>query len=60
MSKRYLPLHGKLKNVYKQKRSFQAEIRKLKAELQPFKEKVEKKNLDMLDKVANRRSTRKI
>jgi hypothetical protein len=58
MAKRSFPLHRKLKNVYKQKRACQAEIRKLKAELQPFKEKVEKRNLDMLAKVATRRSTR--
>jgi hypothetical protein len=59
LAKRSLPLHRQLKNLYKQKRAFQAEIRKLKAELQPFKEKVTKRNLDILDKVANRRSTRK-
>jgi hypothetical protein len=33
MAKRSLPLHRKLKNVYKQKRAYQAEIKKLKAEL---------------------------
>jgi hypothetical protein len=59
MAKRSLPLHRKLKNVYKQKRACQAEIRKLKAELQPFKEQVAKRNLDILAKVATRRSTRK-
>jgi chromosome segregation ATPase len=58
MAKRYFPLHRKLKNVYRQKRACQAEIRKLKAELQPFREEVEKRNLDMLAKVATRRSTR--
>jgi hypothetical protein len=59
MAKRSLPLHKQLKNMYKQKRACQAEIRKLKAELQPFKEQVAKRNLDMLAKVATRRSTRK-
>jgi hypothetical protein len=58
MAKRFSPLHRKLKNVYKQKRACQAEIRKLKAELQPFREEVAKRNLDMLAKVATRRSTR--
>jgi hypothetical protein len=58
MAKRSLPIHRKLKNVYKQKRACQAEIRKLKAELHPFKEKVAKRNLDMLAKVATRRSTK--
>jgi hypothetical protein len=59
MDKRSLPLHKKLKNVYKHKRACQAELKKLKAELQPFKEKVAKRNLDMLAKVDTRRSTRK-
>jgi hypothetical protein len=59
MAKRSLPLHSQLNNVYKQKRACQAEIRKLKAELHPFKEKVAKRNLDMLAKVDTRRSTRK-
>jgi hypothetical protein len=58
MAKRSFPLHRQLKNVYRQKRACQDEIRKLKAELQPFREEVEKRNLDMLAKVATRRSTR--
>jgi hypothetical protein len=44
MDKRSLPLHRKLKNVYKHNRACQTEIRKLKAELQSFKEKVAKRN----------------
>jgi hypothetical protein len=60
MVTRYLPLHRKLKNVYKYKRACQAEIRKLKAELKPFKEQVAKMNLDILAKVATRRSIEKI
>jgi hypothetical protein len=59
MAKRFFPLHRKLKNVYRQNRTHQAEIRKLKAELQPFREEVAKRNLDMLAKVATRRSSRK-
>jgi hypothetical protein len=31
MAKRYLPLHKKLKNVYKQKRACQVEIKKIKS-----------------------------
>jgi hypothetical protein len=57
IAKRSLPLHRKLKNMYKQKRACQAKIRILKAELQPFTKKVGKRNLDMLAKVATSRST---
>jgi hypothetical protein len=42
LAKRSLPLHRQLKNVYRQKRACQAEIRRLKEELQPFKEQVAK------------------
>jgi hypothetical protein len=59
LAKRSLPLHRQLKNVYRKKRACQVEIRRLKEELQPFKEQVEKRNLDMLAHVATRRSTRK-
>jgi len=59
MTNRSLPLHRKLKNVYKQKIVFQVEIKKLKTELQPFKEHVAKRKLDILAKVATRRSTKK-
>jgi hypothetical protein len=58
LAKRFFPLHKKLKNVYRQNKTHQAKIRKLKAELQPFREEVEKRNLDMLAKVATRRSSR--
>jgi hypothetical protein len=58
LAKRFFPLHRKLKNVYRQNITHQAEIRKLKAELQPFREEVAKRNLDMLAKVATRRSSR--
>lgn len=36
--RRFLPLHRQLKNLYKQNRDLQSQIRKLKLELQPFKE----------------------
>jgi uncharacterized protein YaaN involved in tellurite resistance len=58
LAKRFFPLHRKLKNVYRKNKTHQAEIRKLKAELQPFREEVAKRNLDMLAKVATRRSSR--
>jgi uncharacterized protein YaaN involved in tellurite resistance len=58
LAKIFLPLHRQLKNLYRQNRSHQAQIRKLKAELQPFKEELAKRNLDMLAKVATRRSSR--
>jgi hypothetical protein len=38
----------------------QAQIRELKIELQPFKEELAKRNLDMLAKFATRRSSRVI
>jgi peptidoglycan hydrolase CwlO-like protein len=59
MVKISLPLHRQLKNVYRQKISYQDEIKRLKEELKPFKEKIEKINLDMLAHVDTRRSTRK-
>jgi uncharacterized protein YaaN involved in tellurite resistance len=58
LSKIFLPLHRKLKNIYSQNRSHQAQIGKLKAELQPFKEELAKRNIEMLTKVATRRSFR--
>jgi hypothetical protein len=36
--KRFMPLHRKLKNLYRKKRDLQAQIRRLKLELQPFRE----------------------
>jgi len=54
MVKRVFPLHRKLKNVYRQNITHQAEIRKLKVELQPFREELKKNNLDILNKVAPR------
>jgi len=58
LAKRFLPLHRKLKNVYRQNRACQDEITKLKAELHPFREEVAKRNLDMLAKVDTRRSSK--
>ena len=36
LAKIFLPLHRKLKNLYRQNKTHQDEIKKLKAELQPF------------------------
>jgi uncharacterized protein YaaN involved in tellurite resistance len=58
LAKIFLPLHRKLRNIYKKKRSHQAQIKKLKEKLQPFIEELAKRNLDMLAKVATRRSYR--
>jgi hypothetical protein len=48
VAKRFLPLHRKLKNLYRQDKYLQAQIRKLELELQPFKEEISKRNLDVL------------
>jgi hypothetical protein len=58
IAKRFRPLHRQIRNLYRQNKAYQAQIRKLKMELQPFKEEMAKKNLDMLAKVATRRSSR--
>jgi hypothetical protein len=58
IAKRFRPLHRQLKNLYRQNKAYQAQIRKLKMELQPFKEELAKRNMDMLAKFATRRSSR--
>jgi uncharacterized protein (DUF3084 family) len=60
VAKRFMPLHRQLKNLYIQNRDLQAHIRKLKLELQPFKEELAKSNLDVLAQAATRRSSRLI
>ena len=55
-----MPLHRKLKNLYIQKKDLQAQIRRLKLELQPFKEELAQRNLNMLDQAATKRSHRLI
>jgi hypothetical protein len=54
IAKRFRPLHRQLRNLYRQNKAYQAQIRKLKMELQPFKEELAKRNLDMLAKFATR------
>jgi hypothetical protein len=58
LAKISLPLHRQIRNLYRQNRSHQAQIRKLKAELYPFKQQLAKRNLDMMAKVSTRRSSR--
>jgi hypothetical protein len=59
MAKRSLPLHRNLRMCINRREFAKPRSGKLKVELQPFKEKVAKRNLDILAKVATRRSTRK-
>jgi Pyruvate/2-oxoacid:ferredoxin oxidoreductase gamma subunit len=47
-----LPLHKQLKNLYRQNRGFQSQNRKLKAELQHFKDELVQRNLNLLVEVA--------
>jgi hypothetical protein len=57
ISKRFLPLHRQLKNLYRQNKAHQTQIRELKAELHPLKEELSKKNIDMLAKAYTGRSS---
>jgi dsDNA-specific endonuclease/ATPase MutS2 len=47
-ARRAQPLHKKLKNLYKQNRGFQSQNRKLKVELQHFKDELAQRNLNVL------------
>jgi hypothetical protein len=40
IEKRFLPLHRRLKNLYRQNIGLKAQIRRLKLELKPFKEEL--------------------
>jgi hypothetical protein len=57
IAKIFRPLHGNLKNLYRHNIAYQSHIRGLKMELQPFIEDLAKKNLDILAKVATKRSS---
>jgi peptidoglycan hydrolase CwlO-like protein len=48
MVRRSLPLHRQVKNVYRKNKYFQAEIIRLKKELQQSKEHIVKRNMDLL------------
>jgi hypothetical protein len=58
ISKRFRPLHRQLKNLNRQNITYQIQIRVLNMELHPFREELSKRNLDALDQVAIRRSSR--
>jgi predicted RNase H-like nuclease (RuvC/YqgF family) len=47
-ARRSQPLHKQLKNLYRKNRYFQSQNRKLKAELQQFKDEVAQRNMNML------------
>jgi uncharacterized protein YfcZ (UPF0381/DUF406 family) len=51
-ARRALPLHKQLKNLYRKNRDFQSQNRKLKAELQHFKDEVAQRNLNVLVEAA--------
>ena len=58
IAKRFRPLHGQLKNLYKQNIAYQSQIRGINMEMQPFREELAKRNSDVLAQVATRRSYR--
>jgi len=58
IAKRFRPLHEKLKNLYRKNIAYQSQIKGLTMALQTFKEELAKKSLDILAKVATRRSSR--
>jgi uncharacterized protein YaaN involved in tellurite resistance len=60
VAKIFMPLHRQLQNLYGQNRGLQAQIRRLKLELQPFKEELAHRNLNMLAQAATKRSSRLI
>jgi hypothetical protein len=51
-ARKALPLRKQLKNLYRQNRGFQAQNRKLKAELKHFQDEVTQKNLQVLVEAA--------
>jgi hypothetical protein len=51
-ARRSLPLHRKLKTLYRKNISFQSQNRKLKEELQPFKDELAQRNLNVLVQAA--------
>jgi hypothetical protein len=55
-ARRFLPLHRQLKNLYRKNRSFQSQNRKLKEELQPFKDDLAQRNLNVLVQAAIERN----
>jgi uncharacterized protein YaaN involved in tellurite resistance len=58
VAKIFMPLHRNIQNLYRQNRGLQAQIRRLKLELQHFKEVLAQRNLNILSQSATRRSSR--
>jgi hypothetical protein len=57
-TKRFFPLHRKLRNLYKENKDLQSQIINIKLELHPFKDELAQKNINVLAHVATKRSTR--
>jgi hypothetical protein len=55
-TRRFLPLHRKLKTLYRQNKSIQSQNRKLKEELYPFKDDLSQRNLNFLAKLVVEKS----
>ena len=54
----FMPLHRKLRNLYRKNRDLQSHNRNIKVELQPFKDELAQRNLNVLAQAATRRSVR--
>ena len=52
VARRALPLHKQLKNLYRKNRGFQSQNRKLKEELQHFKDELAQRNLNVMVEAA--------
>jgi len=51
-ARRFHPIHKQLKNLYRKNRDFQSQNRKLKVELQKFKDEMDQRNLNVLVEAA--------
>ena len=54
---RFLPLHRQLRNLYRKKKDLQSQIIKIKLELQPLKDELAQRNLNVLAQATTQRST---
>jgi hypothetical protein len=57
-TRRFLPLHGQLRNLYRRRIDLQYQNKKIKEELQPFKDDLAQRNINVLAQAATRRSAR--
>jgi len=57
-TKIFLPLHRKIRNLYRQKKDLQSQIRKLRIELHSFKDDLAQRNINVLAQAATKISTR--